>query len=188
MRAASDVFVYLAGRIENAVASDVALFGAVMDMTKAFNLLPREPVTYGMQRLGLSAGFVNAWRSYLDGVQRACRTARLISESFTSTNGFPEAFCLAVAAMIVVGWTFKDEMDATAQVFGHEKQLESAISSDILEVITSSADVIPEVVNSADTWAKDLQVDINMSKSWWWGANPGIPVEIQEVGREGSRG
>ncbi len=41
---ASDIFVYLAAIVQEAVVADRDMFGAVFDLVKAFNLLPWTPI------------------------------------------------------------------------------------------------------------------------------------------------
>ena len=69
-RSAMDIAWLLQGRLEEAALSGGRISGVSMDLSKAFNLIPREPLDLICQRLGWPATVRNAYQSFLGDLQR----------------------------------------------------------------------------------------------------------------------
>ena len=105
-RSAEDAAWELQSQLEEALASNSQLAGVSLDLSKAYNTLPRQFV----QRLAIRCGWPpDMVELYLDALNKLRRFFRvhdgLYNPTFSST-GVPEGCPIAVPVMILVTWAF----------------------------------------------------------------------------------
>ena len=78
--------------------------GVSMDLSKAFNLIPREPLDACCRRLGWPPSIRKAYQALLRQICRYFRIAGSFHGPLDSRVGVPEGDPLAVTAMLVITW------------------------------------------------------------------------------------
>lgn len=107
------------------------LTGAIADLTKCFNCLPRIPVLTLARLLGLPAGVCLAWQHALLHMQRRFVVTGGVGRALRSSCGFPEGCALSVVSMFMINivytrwmhhqqpslqaWSFVDDWQITAE-------------------------------------------------------------------------
>ena len=103
-RSSIDAAWQLASKIEEAMAVDSPLYGVSLDLSKAYNLLPRKLLMQMVSRTGWPPVLTQAYGNFLSKLKRYFRIADGLWGPVSSTVGVPEGCPLAVPCMIVVTW------------------------------------------------------------------------------------
>eukprot|EP00435_Cladocopium_sp_Y103_P036129 s1411_g9.t1 len=106
------------------------LSGWVVDLIKAFNLIPRMPTMEFLSRLNVAPAILKAWMNALTCLERRFKIQNCVGPSLRSSTGFPEGCALSVCAMLahnlvahmylrlrhpaVTLWSYVDNIEATA--------------------------------------------------------------------------
>lgn len=72
-RSAGEVWHHILGEIETAQCQNQPLSGGVVDLVKAFNLIPRYPVMYIMERFNVAVPILRGWNQALHQLRRRFR-------------------------------------------------------------------------------------------------------------------
>ena len=99
-RNAAQVWNGIQSMIEESLYTGQAVGGAVLDLVKAFNLLPRIPILMIMEHLQIGSGILRAWAGALTSMQRRFKIHNYIGPPVFSTTGFAEGDALSVTAML----------------------------------------------------------------------------------------
>ncbi len=126
----SDVWWQIACEVEDSLYFNSPLSGAVTDVVKCFNALPRVPVMIVARHMGLPESFVCAWMGAISGVERRFTVNGATSPAIKSCTGFPEGCPLSVVACFLVNiachkyltlslpglsvWSYVDNWEATS--------------------------------------------------------------------------
>jgi hypothetical protein len=129
-RHAAQVWYGVMQEIELAQMNKGSLTGWVVDLIKAFNMLPRTPILHFMSILNVNPKVMHAWGMALVSMERRFKLHNCVGPSLLSSTGFPEGCALSVTAMLahnLVGhsfvklrypsvtlWSFVDNIEATA--------------------------------------------------------------------------
>ena len=129
-RSAMQIWHGVQTEIEMAQHTGKPLSGTVIDLVKAFNLLPRVPILTLMQHFGVPSQIVVAWGKALTLMQRRFRLRNCIGPAIRSSTGFAEGDAMSVTAMLVTNlvchkwmtlkhpsttlWTYVDNIECTA--------------------------------------------------------------------------
>ena len=113
-RSATDIAWLLQGRLEEAAMSGGRIAGVSMDLSKAFNLIPRLPLDMICQRLGWPISVRRAYQSFLNELQRFFRVGDSLHGPLLSQVGVPEGDPLAVTAMMMVTWFVSARQEVVA--------------------------------------------------------------------------
>eukprot|EP00438_Fugacium_kawagutii_P018202 Skav230724 [mRNA] locus=scaffold401:82641:87275:- [translate_table: standard] len=101
-RAASDVWHAVLGDIEASNHHTAQLSGGVVDIIKAFNVLPRQPVFHILERLQVAPCILVAWKNGLARLRRRFKVRSAIGPPVTSVTGYPEGCALSVVSMLAL--------------------------------------------------------------------------------------
>ena len=119
-RSAQDISYWLQQVAETNILADIPCSGLVLDLRKAFNLLPRAPIGYLMQVLGVPADQVSFWLFSLSKLRRTFQVNNHLSTPLHSTTGVPEGDPISVLGMIGFCWLYvellRPYVDPTAYV------------------------------------------------------------------------
>ena len=134
-KSAEDMIVALQLSIEASYAFQVPLSGAVIDLIKCFNTLPRIPLLAIGRLLGMPQGLLQAWTASLVQLQRRFKVRGAIGPILGSSTGFAEGDPLSVAAMFIFNivadrysslqaprvnmWSYVDNIELTGPTAGH---------------------------------------------------------------------
>ena len=156
-RSSTDAAWNLAARIEEAMASDRTVFGGSLDLSKAYNLLPRDLVMQMAVRTGWPPPLAEAYSNFLSKLKRYFKLADGLWGPVQSTVGVPEGCPLAVSCMIVVTWAL------TARISGLGVSLVSYVDNWSAQMWDSSQLVpfLQEVSSATQT----MQLLLNSEKT-----------------------
>ena len=97
-RRAAHLWRVIVDCVQDSYVHDVAHSGLVLDLTKAFNTLPRVPVLGLALKCGVDFGIVQAWAGFLGGMQRRFVVRNSLGPPVSSTCGVPEGCGLSCLA------------------------------------------------------------------------------------------
>ena len=89
--------------IEQALATDTEMFGAVTDLQKFFNSVPRFFLKRLLISFGIDAAWVTQWIELLDTMKKSVVVSQDFSLPRTSICGIPEGCPFSVAAAVMIG-------------------------------------------------------------------------------------
>ena len=108
-RSSTDLAMQLQAELEEHLITGAPLFGASLDLHKAFNTLSRPLLAKMCHKLGLG----NLWGTYsvfLGGLKRYFTVCQQWSDAISSNNGVPEGCPLSVVMMMIVTWAVTCKM------------------------------------------------------------------------------
>ncbi len=132
-RQAGDLWYTVASIVESGNHFDERCCGALADLSKCFNNIPRIPVFVIAKRLGLPDCICIPWQRALLAMERRFCVNGAVSRAHTSSCGFPEGDPLSVVAMVLVNisldrymkfqrpevrcWTYVDDWQLTGDSY-----------------------------------------------------------------------
>lgn len=128
-RQAADIWYHIMAQIEVAQYAQMDLTGGVVDLEKAFNMLPRVPILEFMRILNVAPQILVAWSKALVSLERRFTIHQCVGPPLKSTSGFAEGCSLSVTSMLAANivvhqymlrrypaamlWTFVDNWELT---------------------------------------------------------------------------
>ena len=165
-RQASQVWMGVQMEIEEAVLSGNKVSGAVIDLVKAFNLLPRSPIMAALAALGVSPNILRAWNRALFQMHRRFKIRGSVGPPVGSCTGFAEGDALSVTAMLAANlichqWVARK--CATATLWSYV---------DNIEITSASAKITEECLEQLQKFAEVMDVEIDTNKTYLWSIDP----------------
>lgn len=99
-RSATDMWMTLQQEIESNLSAAQPTCGAVLDVVKCFNHLPRVPIFGVLRHMGVSAQVLRAWSSALCRMERRFSIRGSVSQAIRSTTGMAEGCSLSVVGTV----------------------------------------------------------------------------------------
>ena len=161
-RSASHVWMGVQKSIELAQHHMGSISGAVVDLVKAFNLLPRLPVLEIITHLGAPIPIVRAWTSAITQMERRFRLRNCVGPPIRSTTGFAEGDGLSVVAMLTINLACHEWIRAKHQ----SVTLWSYV--DNIEVTSESPNETLESLQSLEKFTQSLDMIIDSEKTYAW--------------------
>lgn len=87
--------------IDLTILEDRPISGGVLDITNAFDYLPRLPIFLACINFWVPGSFVHAWARAVGDMSRAFLLFGHLSAPFPTTHGFPQGDPLSIVAMLV---------------------------------------------------------------------------------------
>eukprot|EP00438_Fugacium_kawagutii_P024384 Skav213360 [mRNA] locus=scaffold317:292453:295758:+ [translate_table: standard] len=164
-RQAADVWYFVQTCIEVAIQQDTPVHGLVADLVKAYNTLPRFPVFFVLQHIGVPRRFLSVWTSYLSDFERYFVVHRVASPVQRATTGFPEGCPLSCVAMAAV--------DLLWHVFQSRAVPRSCPVSfvDNLEVVCDSVADLESSHTALTTFCTLLDLDLDLDSFVVWSSS-----------------
>ncbi|CAE7525471.1 Pol [Symbiodinium sp. CCMP2592] len=101
-KSATGVWYDLQLALEEAHDLNRPLVGALFDLSKAFNTLPRTPIFAMALRLGFPEALVRAWSGAVTCIARRFKVRGATGPPILSVTGFPEGCAMSCVAMAIV--------------------------------------------------------------------------------------
>ena len=98
----TDVWFGIQSQTEERIYECRPMCGAVLDLVKAFNMLPRLPVLTTMIHLNVAGPIIRGWTNALTTTKRRFKIRQAVGPPLGSTTGFAEGDGLSVTAMLCV--------------------------------------------------------------------------------------
>ena len=156
-KSAEDAAWALQSHLECAIISGSPMCGVSLDLSKAYNTLPREMIALLADRLGWPQDLKLCYLNFLDGLQRFFKVDQGYLSPTMSSVGVPEGDPIAVPVMIMFTWAF-------TQLTGEDHgSLVSYVDNWTImaETPAQAASILHKVKQSAD----DLTLLLNPSKT-----------------------
>ena len=162
--------------VEMAQSSNHAACGIILDLTKAFNTLPRLPCLAMSLILGLDSGTVNAWAGALGLMTRRFWINGSVSRSAYATCGFPEGCGLSCLAMLVLTQAWHTWTTEATRIHTPLSYVDN------WEILTSSPDGIIEAFERTMDFARRLELKVDAGKTVCWAAQPKDRASLRNAG------
>ena len=153
--------------VENAQLQHSTLSGLVIDLTKAYNTLPRLPCLGIALASGVDQFTLQAWASALSGMRRRFWVNGSVSSPVTSNRGFPEGCGMSCLSMLLLTQVWHDWIRC-----GSELHLPLSFV-DNWEVICNSAEEVKKAFDRTLEFASSLDISVDKAKTFSWAVQAG---------------
>ena len=174
---AKQIWFEIAQRIEHSYACNCPLQGILLDVQRAFNALPRDPIWSLLTALDAPQWFVRSWAAFLAGQNRRFRARSSVGEPLFSTVGFPEGCALSVIAMSLLDWIL-DRWLTSMICDPHEL----VTYVDDWHVIYQDIDAFDRLWNAVQSFAVATDLTIDDQKSLLWASHSGARSTLRKNG------
>ena len=173
----ADVWWSIACQVEASYQGGPPLAGAIADITKCFNALPRTPLFALAKLLQLPSQLCEAWCQALTGMQRRFVVEGGVGQALLTTNGYPEGDPLSVCAMFLVNlalhaFSFSCTPEVCIWTFVDDWQLTGNSSEDVM--------VGMQVVRQ---FTEMLDLTLDDQKSFFWGTTASIRKHFRDMAK-----
>ncbi|CAE7944911.1 unnamed protein product, partial [Symbiodinium sp. KB8] len=172
-RSALDLSYSLQALVEDSLLSGSDLSGFCLDLRKAFNFLPRAPITDLMQYLGVPGPVATCWRLSLSKVKRSFQVTGSLGPPLPSTTGAPEGDPVSVLAMIAVCWLYVSLLEGL---------VEPKAYVDNLSWTADAPDNHAPALMVLDDFTQALSLEVDWNKTYQWATTATSRVWWQEIG------
>ena len=175
-RGCRDITFAIQAVIEVAVVHGLPCCGALYDVEKCFNCLPRGPIMFLARWFGIDAGVVHAWKSFLSQMHRSFVVHHAPSESVVSDHGLPEGDSMSCLGMVLLNFSYHF-------YFHHFQPNVMELSYvDNLEMLgTLPGEIISGHV-TLQTWAEMFRLTVDRRKSSCWALRPEDRDALKSLG------
>ena len=165
-RSAKQLWFHVQSLVEHTHMTGGKISGALIDIVKCFNMLPREPLLQIAIHLGIPDIVVRPWANALHQVQRRFQIRGGTGPSITSSTGFPEGCPLSVVAMVIT--------NILCDSYMHHRFPQATVWSfvDNIETITEDANTAEQSLEILQNFCETLDLQVDTAKSYCWSANP----------------
>ena len=165
-RQASQVWVGIQKAVEESIVTGCRVSGAVIDLVKAFNLLPRYPVIAIMEHLQVPHQILHAWHASINQMHRRFKIRGAVGPPVRSCTGFAEGDALSVTAMLAV--------NLVAHSWIKHRCNSSTLWSyvDNFEVTCVDAETTIGCLHELTRFTEVLDVEIDAEKTYVWSVDP----------------
>jgi len=149
-------------RIEQAMYAGEPLTGAVSDLCKAFNHLPRTVTFQAALSLGVHPNIVRAWAASTVHLQRHFVVRDCPSAQVTSTTGFVEGCGMSVVGMVLI--------NALVHAYMQHQHPQAVFTTyvDNYELQSPSAEQTKQALTSLQGFCDLLDVQLDARKTYHW--------------------
>ncbi len=136
--------------------------GLILDLTKAFNTLPRLPSLAMCMVCGMDSGTINAWAGALGLMTRRFWVNGSVSRAATADCGFPEGCGLSCFAMLVLTQAWHEWIRVSSMLPMPMSYVDN------WEVVCTSPEAVHEAFTKTLDFARllDLKVDAGKTVAW----------------------
>ena len=161
-RSAVTMWYNLQLQLEQSMIDEENKVGAILDVVKAFNCLPRMPLLRAAIVLGVNPGLIRAWTGMLTSLSRRFIVRHACGPPLVSTTGFAEGCPLSVGAMLICNIVLHRYMHRIAPQVCMQSYVDN------WEILGEDVPVVQEAVASIQRFATllDLQIDDRKTMVW----------------------
>lgn len=138
------------------------MVGAIADIVKAFNCLPRIPILAAAVRLGVSEKIVKPWTSILCMLERHFVIRQAYGPGLLSTTGLAEGCGLSVAGMMITNVIMHRYMEL------HTPSIHMMSYVDNWELHAEQVDTVVGAVYQLDRFCTLLDLQLDKEKTVFW--------------------
>ena len=171
---ALDIWYHIMIKVELGQYAQADLTGGVVDLEKAFNMLPRFPVLQFLQRLGVAPPILVAWSQALVHLERRFTIHQCVGPPLKSSSGFAEGCGLSVVAMLGAN------MVVHSYMLRRYPQVMLWTYVDNWEVTGPSASEVDSAMEGLHNITEALDMRIDSSKSYTWSVTSAQRKELRD--------
>ena len=162
-RQAMDLWYTISSLVEYGNHFDERCCGALADLSKCFNNIPRIPVFVIAKKLGLPDRICQPWQQALLSMERRFCVNGAVSKPHTSSCGFPEGDPLSVVAMVLINISLDRYMKIQAP------SLRCWTYVDDWQLTGTAYDEILDGMAKVTQFTDLLELPMDQSKAAFWG-------------------
>ena len=163
---ARKVWYEISQLLEGAYFSNDRWQGVMLDIRRAFNALPRQPIWAMLEAICFPQHLTRTWSSFVASQVRRFRVRQSTGTELQSCVGLPEGCALSVMGMIMIDWLFDVHLTTQWQL---PKQLYLYV--DDWHIAIQDSEAYPELLQQVRNFACQLDLEIDVSKSFAWGSH-----------------
>ena len=161
-RQAKSIWYEAALLLEQAQVDASPYVGIVADLSKAFNMIPREPVWLALDAMGVPHWFIRTWAAFVACQSRRFQIRSSVGPAMFSDVGYPEGCALSVCAMGIVDLLLDfwlRPVNPTIQVYSYV---------DDWQILHRALDQQDAILRSLWAFVDAVMMKIDKSKSFVW--------------------
>ena len=166
---------WIADQLDEGLHGNTSFAGIVVDLTKAFNMLPRIPLSMLAAKLGLPQEYAFAHNGMLRDLVRFVDLGGHIGHSIPSTTGVPEGCAMSVVSMLLVTILVSQSLQTD-----HFPVI-LAMFADNWGITTHNVDQLQFVIGRLEHIVESLKLKISADKSWTWATTPQLRKQLGQV-------
>lgn len=175
-RSAVTMWYNLQLQLEQGMIDQENQVGAILDVVKAFNCLPRMPLLRAAIALGVHPSLIRAWVGMLTNLSRRFIVRHACGPPLVSTTGFAEGCPLSVGAMLlcnIVLHTYMHQLTPTICMKSYV---------DNWELVGEEVSEVQDAVSAIQRFATLLDLQIDDRKTMVWSTTGEGRRELKEWG------
>eukprot|EP00438_Fugacium_kawagutii_P027093 Skav203913 [mRNA] locus=scaffold228:169390:172464:- [translate_table: standard] len=172
-----DVWWELQSKLEESAYTGTCLTGAVGDLVKAFNLIPRTPIFCAARKLGIATNFLDAWSRAISSVRRRFFIADQPSQGLRSSTGFPEGDPLSVCSMTILNIVSHRWLEL------RYPKLRLVSYVDNLELLGEDPIEVHEGMTKLGQFIELFDMELDAPKTFFWSNSSGARKELRNLGQ-----
>ena len=162
-RESRTIWYELAQTIESSQIWDVSSQGIVLDVCKAFNSLPREPIWLILKHLAFPENILFPWAKFVFQAKRRFKVRSSTGRPIESCVGFPEGCALSVFGMTVLDWLVSEWV---ASLVGHPIDMVAYV--DDWQLMFAEVADFQMVWHAINLVVEALDLQLDRAKSFVW--------------------
>lgn len=162
-RQAGDLWYAISSIVEYGNHFDERCCGALADLSKCFNNIPRIPVFVIAKRLGIPDRITVPWQRALITMERRFSVNGAVSQGHMSSCGFAEGDPLSVVAMALINVALDKFMKA------QKPEVRCWTYVDDWQLTGESSQAVMEGMNEVSSFTAMLELPMDPSKAAFWG-------------------
>ena len=159
--------------IESAIKNKLSLCGVSLDLTKAFNLIPRLPAAMVLRKLGIPQWFLSFWMANLSKLTRVPVIKGHFGPAIGSSTGVPEGDCISVLVMIGFSSVFYYRL--------RNPRLNPFAYADNWSWLTSTTRDNLSAFIKVLNLTSSCKMIVDIQKSWLWATDANMRKSITNV-------
>ena len=177
-KASISMWYHIQGIVECSQMDGVVTTGAILDVVKAFNCLPRWPLLRTAVAMGVHERILKPWVGFITMLERRFIVRQACGPGLTSTTGFAEGCPLSVGAMLLCNLVLHRYFTYACP----SVHLWSYV--DNWELIADSTDKLQGSIETIARFATLMDVQIDQAKSLVWATEGEERKNLKQLGHK----
>ena len=166
---------WIADQLDEGLHADTSFAGVVVDLTKAFNMLPRIPLSMLAAKLGIPKEYAFAHNGMLQDLVRFVDLGGHIGHKIPSSTGVPEGCAMSVVSMLLVTIMISQSLQT-----GNFPVI-LAMFADNWGITTQNVDQLQIAIARLECIVESLKIKISADKSWTWATTPQLRRQLHQI-------
>lgn len=162
-RESRTIWYELSQIVESSLIWNQSAQGLVLDVCKAFNAIPREPVWMILKHLAFPTKILMPWAKFVFQAKRRFKVRASTGEPIASCVGYPEGCGLSVFAMTVLDWLVSEWVSSLVG-----SPIDMLAYVDDWQLMFGSPAEFPAVWDALNFVVQELDLQLDHAKSFIW--------------------